>query len=306
MRRASAALIAVAVALGAAAAVVAQNFDKVEIKSEKLADGVWMLRGAGGNLGVFAGPDGVVMIDDQYAPLSPRIKAAVHALSDRPIRAIINTHWHGDHTGGNENFAKDGAEIFAHENVRKRMGETHIFSGVRTDTMPPSPAAGWPVVTFGDGVTLHLNDEELSVIHVPPAHTDGDAFVWFHKANVIHTGDLCFNGLYPFIDASSGGNIDGMISADDRLLAIADERTRIIPGHGPLTDRAGLKRFRDMLAEVRDRVAKQVRAGRTVDQLIASHATADLDSIWGRSSIKPAIFLTGVYEDLKSHNDVKR
>jgi glyoxylase-like metal-dependent hydrolase (beta-lactamase superfamily II) len=300
MRRGSAVLIALAVALGAAAAVVAQNFDKVEVTSQQLADGVWMLKGAGGNLGVFAGPDGVVMIDDQYAPLSPKIRAAVKALSDRPIRAIINTHWHGDHTGGNENFARDGAEIFAHENVRKRMSEVHIFTGVRSDTVQPSPAVAWPVVTFEEGLSLHLNGDDLSIIHVPPAHTDGDAFVWFHKANVIHAGDLCFNGLYPFIDASSGGNIDGMISADDRLLAIADDRTRIIPGHGPLTDRAGLKRFRDMLAEVRDRVAKQVRAGRTVDQLIASHATADLDSTWGKGFMKPTMFLTAVYEDLKS------
>ena len=305
-RRGPLLIIAVALALGAAAAVVAQNFDKTEITNEKLADGIWMLRGAGGNLGLIAGPDGAVMIDDQYGPLSPKIKAAVKGLSDWPLRAIINTHWHPDHTGGNENFANDGVEIFAHENVRKRLSEVHVFSGVRSDTVQPAPPRAWPVVTFGDGITLHLDGEEITVIHVPPAHTDGDAFVWFKHANVIHTGDLCFNGRYPFIDASSGGNIDGMIAADDRLLALADDKTKIIPGHGPLTDKAGLQRFRDMLAQVRDRVAKQVKSGKTLEQLIASHPTADLDSIWGKASITPATFLGMVYEDLSKQKKAKK
>jgi glyoxylase-like metal-dependent hydrolase (beta-lactamase superfamily II) len=299
------ALLAVALGLGAAAAVVAQNFDNVQVTSEKVADGIWALKGRGGNIGLFAGAEGVVLIDDQFAPLSPKIKAAIKALTDHPVDLIINTHWHGDHTGGNENFARDGVKIIAHDNVRKRMSEVHIFSGVRHDTVPPSPPMALPILTYADGVTVHLNGEEVSVVHVPPAHTDGDSYIWFHHANVIHTGDLCFNGFYPFIDASSGGTIDGMIGADDRILAIADDRTRIIPGHGPLTDKAGLKHFRDMLAEVRGRVAKQLAAGRSAEQLIASHPTADLDSIWGKGPIKPDVFLTGVYEDLSKHGAVK-
>ena len=298
-------LIAAALAVVAAAAVVAQNFDNVEIKSEKVAEGLWMLTGRGGNIGVLTGADGTVLIDDQYGPLSPKIKAAVQVLTDKPIRTIINTHWHGDHTGGNEHFAGDGAEIFAHDNVRKRMSETHIFTAFK-DTVAPSPARALPVVTFNDGVTLHLNGEDITVIHVPPAHTDGDAFVWFPHLNAIHAGDLCFNGLYPFIDASSGGNIDGMIHADDVILALANDQTRIIPGHGPLTDKAGLKRFRDMLAEVRDRVAKQIRAGHTKDQMIEAHATADIDSTWGKGFMKPTDFLGTVYDDLSSKKGAKR
>ena len=299
-RRGAAAVLATLILTGAAAAALAQNFDKVEIKSEQLASNVWILRGAGGNIGMIAGPDGVVIIDDQFAPLSDKIKAAVKSLTQYPVRAIVNTHWHGDHTGGNENFAKDGAEIFAHENVRKRMSEVHIFSGVRSDTVQPSPAKGWPVVTFEDGVKLYLNGEEITVIHVPPAHTDGDAFVWMPHANVIHCGDLCWNGLYPFIDASSGGKLDGMIGADERILTYANDQTKIIPGHGPLTDKAGLQHFHDMLVQVRERVAKQVKSHKTLEQLIASHPTADLDSIWGKGSMKPAAFLESVYRELSA------
>jgi cyclase len=299
-RKGAPAVIVLAILLGGAAAVIAQNFDKVEVKSEKLADNIWMLKGAGGNIGICAGDEGVVMIDDQYAPLSSRIKDAVKAISDKPIRTVINTHWHPDHTGGNENFSNDGAEIFAQENVRRRMSEAHIFTGTRSDTIPPSPQRAWPVVTFIDGMTLYRNGEEISVIHVAPAHTDGDAFVWFHHANVIHTGDLCFNGMYPRIDGVTGGNIDGMIAADDRILALADDRTRIIPGHGPSTDKAGLKRFRDMLVQARGLVAKEIKSGHSLDQTLASHATADLDSTWGKGFMKPPAFYGGIFQDLAS------
>jgi cyclase len=193
------ALIVFAAVVGGAAAVVAQNFDRVEIKTVKLADGLYMMRGAGGNLGVLTGADGVVLIDDQFAPLSDKIKAAIHAVSDQPVKTVINTHWHGDHTGGNENFARDGAMIFAHDNVRTRMS-TVQYMPARKDTVQASPARALPVVTFSDGITLHLDGEDISVIHVPAAHTDGDAIVWFHKANVIHAGDVAWNGLYPFIE----------------------------------------------------------------------------------------------------------
>jgi cyclase len=305
-RRGALIWIMAAMLIGTAAAVVAQNFDKVEITSTPLADGIWMLKGAGGNIGVITGVDGTVMIDDQYAGLSAKIKTAVDGLTHKPIRTIINTHWHGDHTGGNENFANDGVEIFAHENARKRMTETHIFTGARNDTVQPSPVRALPVVTFEDGMKLYLDGEEMSVIHVPNAHTDGDAFVWFRHANVIHTGDLCFNGIYPRIDAGTGGTIDGMIAGDDRILALANDQTKIIPGHGPLTDKAGLQRFRDMLADLRARVAKQIKAHQTLDELIASHPTADLDSIWGKGFIKPAQILEVVYNELSARKDSKK
>jgi cyclase len=297
-------IISAALAVGAAAAVVAQNFDNVEIKTEKVADGLYVLTGRGGNIGVMTGADGTILIDDQYGPLSPKIKTAVQAITDKPIRAVINTHWHGDHVGGNLNFATDGAEIFAQENVRKRMGESHVFTfGTEKDTIPPSPQKAWPVVTFNDGVTLHLDGEDITVVHVPPAHTDGDSYVWFPHLNVLHAGDLLFNGFYPRIDAVTGGRIDGMIHADDLLIALVNDQTKIIPGHGPLADKAALKRFRDMLADVRQRVAKQIHDHRTKEQMIASHFAADIDSVWGKGFMKPADFLGGVYDDLASHQD---
>jgi cyclase len=298
-------MIMLALLAGGAAAVIAQNFDKIEITNEKLADGVWMLKGAGGNLGLCDGPDGAILIDDQFAALTPKIQAAIKTLTDHPVRIIINTHWHGDHTGGNENFANAGAEIFAHENVRKRMSVQQIMPA-RNDTVAASPAKAWPVVTFADGVTLHLNGEDLSVIHVPAAHTDGDAFIWFHKANVIHCGDVLFNGFYPFIDTDTGGSIDGMIAADDQILAIANDQTKVIPGHGPLTDKAGLKRFRDMLVDFRGRIAKQMKAGKTADQMIAAHLTADIDSTWGKGFIKPDKFISMTVHDLTMHASAKK
>ena len=186
------------------------------------------------------------------------------------------------------------------------MAEMHVFTGTRSDTIPPSPERAWPVVTFTDGMTLYRNGEEISVIHVAPAHTDGDAFVWFHHANVIHAGDLCFNGMYPRIDGVTGGNIDGMIAADDRILAIADDRTRIIPGHGPSTDKAGLKRFHDMLIQARGLVAKEIKAGHGLDQLLASHATADVDSVWGKGFMKPPAFYGGIFQDLSSSRSARK
>jgi cyclase len=299
-RRRTLALILGAVVLGSAAAVVAQNFDKVEIKTQKLADGLYMMQGAGGNLGVLTGADGVLLVDAQYAPLSERIKAAIHAVSDKPVRLLVNTHWHGDHVGGNENFAKDGATILAQDNVRVRMSVAQI-NRTYNDTTPPSPPLALPLVTFPDSMTLHVNGQTVTVFHVPNAHTDGDCVLWFHEANVIHTGDVCFNGFYPFIDLATGGSIDGMIAADDRVLAVADAKTQIIPGHGPLTDRAGLQRFRDMLAGVRGNIAPLVARKLTLEQAIATHPTAAWDSTWGKGFMKPPAFIGSVYQDLSMH-----
>jgi len=282
-----------AVAPAAAAQV---NYDTVQVRTVKVGDGVYMLQGAGGNIGVSVGSDGVILIDDQFAPLSEKIKAAVAALGG-PIRFLLNTHWHGDHTGGNENFAKSGVVIVAHENVRRRMS-VEQFVAALNQRVPPSPTGALPVVTFTDAVTFYLNGDSINVFHVAPAHTDGDAIIWFRHANVIHMGDTFFNGRYPLIDLSSGGSIDGMVGAADRVLAVADANTKIIPGHGPLGDRAALQTYRTMLATIRDRIRQAVAAGRTLEQVQAAKPTAEFDAVWGNGRITPTLFVEMLYTDL--------
>lgn len=284
-------LVALLVAFPAAAQ---RDFSKVEVKAEKVADGVWMLTGAGGNIGASAGPDGVFLVDDQFAPLTEKIIAAVKTVSDRPIRFVLNTHWHGDHVGGNENLGKDGVVIVAQDNVRKRMSQDQ-FIKLFNRTVPASPAAALPLVTFADSVTFHLNGEDIDAIHVPPAHTDGDVIVRFRKANVVHAGDDLFNGMYPVCDLSSGGSVEGMIGAADRLLALGDASTKYIPGHGPLATRADVAAFRDMLAASRDAILPLVKAGKTLDEVKAARPTAALDPKWGKGFIQPDLWTTVVY-----------
>ena len=280
----------------AAAAAAQVNYDTVQIRTVKAGEGVYMLMGAGGNIGVSVGGDGVIIVDDQFAPLSDKIKAAVAALGG-PIRFLLNTHWHGDHTGGNENFAKSGVVIVAHENVRRRMS-VEQFIAAFNQRVPPSPAAALPVVTFSDAVTFYLNGDSIAVFHVAPAHTDGDAIIWFRRANVVHMGDTFFNGRYPLVDLSSGGSIDGMVAAADRVLALADANTKIIPGHGPLGDRAALQNYRTMLATVRDRIRQAVAGGQTLEQVQAAKPTAEFDAVWGKGSITPTRFVEILYTDL--------
>lgn len=277
----------------------AQDFSKVEVKAEKAGEGVYMLTGAGGNIGVSAGADGVFLVDDQYAPLTEKVRAAVAAISDRPVRFLLNTHWHGDHTGGNENMGKAGALIVAHENVRKRMS-VEQFRSLFNEKVPPSPAGALPVVTFTDAVTFHMNGDEIRAFHVAPAHTDGDSVIVFTKANVIHAGDLFFNGRFPFVDLDSGGSVAGIIAAADRVLAVADDRTRIIPGHGPLAGRAELKAYRDVVAVARDRVAALVKAGKSKEEVVAAKPTAEWDATWGTGFIKGDVFVGILYESVKS------
>ena len=287
-------LAAALLALATFSAAAQQDFSKVEVKADKIADGLWMLTGAGGNIGVSAGPDGVFLVDDQYAPLTDKIKAAIATVSDKPVRFVVNTHWHGDHVGGNENLGKAGAVLVAHENVRKRMSKEQ-FIKLFNRTVPASAAAALPLVTFAESLSFHLNGEDIDAIHVPPAHTDGDVVVFFHKANVIHVGDLVFNGMYPVVDLSSGGSVDGMIGAADRILAAGDAATKIIPGHGPLATKADVKAFRDMLAASRDAIQPLVKAGKTLDQVKAAKPTAALDEKWGKGFIKPEVWTTVVY-----------
>lgn len=277
--------------------VAAQNdFSAVEIETIPVADGIFMLTGAGGNIGLSVGDDGAFLIDDQFAPLSEKIRAAVAAQTDAPIRFVVNTHWHGDHVGGNAPMAEAGAIIVAHENVRVRMHADRFVAAV--GAVPESLAAALPIVTFSDAVTFHWNDETIRVSHVDPAHTDGDALIYFADANVLHTGDTYFNGFYPYIDVGSGGAIDGMIAAADHMLELVDDETRIIPGHGPLSDRAELQIYRDVLAIARDRVAALIAEGKDRDAVVAARPMAEYDAAWGAGFMAPDRWIGILYDSL--------
>jgi glyoxylase-like metal-dependent hydrolase (beta-lactamase superfamily II) len=289
--------VIVAGAVGLAAPASAQNFDSVKVQVVPVSSGIAMLVGAGGNIAVSYGDDAVFLVDDQFAPLSPKILAAVASLSAKPVRFVLNTHWHGDHTGGNEPMGEAGALIVAHDNVRKRMS-TEQFNEFFRRATPASPAGALPVVTFTDAVTFHLNGDEIHAFHIPPAHTDGDAIIVFRRANVVHMGDTFFTARYPFIDLDSGGSVAGAIEAANRVLALCDAQTKIIPGHGALATRTDLERYRDMLMTARDRVAGLVRDGKTVDQIVAAKPLADLDGVWGTGFINPENFLRILYRDL--------
>ena len=275
-----------------------QDFSKVEIRTEKLSDTVYMLVGAGGNLGLSVGEDAVFLVDDQFAPLTPKIEAAIAKITPKTVKFVLNTHWHGDHTGGNENLGKAGALIVAHENVRKRMSVENFieFLGMKTQ---PDPRIALPVVTFTTDVTFHLNGDEIFAQHAPRAHTDGDAIVHFRKSDVVHMGDIMFNKLYPFIDTSTGGTVEGVIAATDRTLKEVGERTRIIPGHGPLANRADLQAYRDMLSTISARIRDQLRAKRTLEQVQASKPTAEFDAAWGKGFLKPDKFVEMLYKNME-------
>jgi glyoxylase-like metal-dependent hydrolase (beta-lactamase superfamily II) len=257
----------------------AQDFDTVEIRTTELANGIYMLEGAGGNIGVSVGPDGVFLIDDQYAPLSEKIRAALAELDEGPIRFLLNTHVHGDHIGGNENFGQGGTVILAHENVRRRMSVAQ-FATYLDREVPAAPPAALPVVTFEDGVTLHFNGQAVHITHLPSAHTDGDSIVHFPDSDVLHMGDVLFSATYPFVDLESGGTVEGTIAGVERGLEIAGENTKIIAGHGPLIGRTELEAYRSMLVTVRDLALWAIAGGQSVDQLIASDPLEELNPRW--------------------------
>jgi cyclase len=273
-----------------------QDFSKVEVKAEQLAPGVAVLFGAGGNIGVSYGEDGTILIDDQYAPMTPKIEAAVTALGAAPVKFLINTHWHGDHSGGNENFGKAGAIIMAHDNVRVRMAndQNSAFGLVKA-----SPRAALPVVTYAEGLKLHLNGEEVRVIAVAPAHTDGDSFIHWTKSNVIHMGDLFMLQVsFPFVDRNSGGDVRGFVAAADKVLALADDKTKIIPGHGAIATKADLQNHRNMIAAVIAKVEAGIKAGQTLDQIKATNPT-DGFGVSPKGFISADRFVETVYNQLK-------
>lgn len=292
-------LFAVAALWGVVTPAHAQmrNFDAM-IENVDLGDGLYMLIGRGGNIGLSIGEDGVFMIDDQFAPLTDRIEQAIRELGGAgDVRFIVNTHYHADHTGGNEAWAGRGATIFAHDNVRERLMEEQISTFSRRPT-PPAPEGGWPTVTFADGVTFHMNGQTVRVIHVPNAHTDGDAIVHFEEANVIHMGDVFWNGLFPYIDTNAGGSINGYITALDFALTLMDETTQVIPGHGDLGDRDDVQAAFDMLVAVRGRIYDHVARGDTLEETIAALPLEADFALWGGGFINVPTFTRLVYDDL--------
>ena len=284
--------------LFASTSIPAQE-DKVEYIPTPLSDTLTMLKGRGGNIAISAGEDGVYIIDDQLEPLTDQLLAAIGKVSDQPIRFVINTHYHGDHVGGNEAIGKGGAVIIAHDNIHKRMSSDQ-FNVFFDATTPAWPKDALPVVTFNDQVTLHFNSEIAKVYHVPHGHTDGDSIVHFPASDVIHMGDIYFNGLYPYIDLDGGGSIQGMISGAELGLSMAGKDTQIIPGHGPLGNKASLAEYRDFLVKARDNVQKLIDDGKSLEETVATQPTAQWDAILGEVWITPEQLVIFIYNSLKS------
>jgi cyclase len=272
------------------------DFSKVEIKVQKVSGSVYMLAGAGGNIGASVGEDGIVVVDDEFLPLADKIEAALKGIADKPVKFVLNTHWHGDHTGGNPHFGEK-APIIAQENVRKRLSEG---AKTRFGETKPAPKVALPVITFEEDVTVHLNGEDIRAIHFPNGHTDGDSVIFFPKANVVHMGDDFFNGgIFPFIDLDSGGSVQGMIAGDEKVLAEVPDDVKIIPGHGPLATKDDLRKFIAMLKETSAAVQAAIKKGQTLDQMKKEKVLAKWDS-WGKGFINTDVFTEVLYDSLKS------
>ena len=274
-----------------------RNWDAVEIRTEKVADDIYALFGSGGNIGLAVGEDYAYLIDDQFAPLSDKIKAAVRQITDKPVKFLVNTHWHGDHVGGNENFAVSGTTIVAHEAVRERMSTIQDRGNGRV--MQPSPFKALPEITYTDKLTIHLDSTRtMRVMHVNPSHTDGDSYIYFPESNVIHMGDNFSNGGYPYIDLNSGGDIDGLVMNHSMVLAMLDDETRIIPGHGPVTDKARLAAYADMIRTIRDRVRNAKNTGKTLDETLALGLSKEWDAEFGQGFQDPTEIVTAIYKSV--------
>lgn len=273
----------------------AAQMDEVKITATTIADGIHMLKGKGGNVGLLIGPDGTFMIDDQFAPLTGKLLSAIKGLGGDTPRFVINTHYHHDHTGGNENLGKLGVTIVSHDNVRKKLAEGATIKAFNK-VIPPAPKAAVPVITFAEEMTFHLNGQTVHVFHSNNAHTDGDAIIHFREANIIHAGDTFFNGFYPFIDVGGGGSVQGVIAAVDKMLALADDNTKIIPGHGPLANKAQLIAYREMLTTAQGRLSKLKSSGKSAAEAVAEKPLSDLETTWGKGFLPTDKWITIVYE----------
>ena len=254
-----------ALSLVLTAPLVAQDrdFSKVEVKAEKVAGSVYMLTGAGGNIGVSSGDDGIVIVDDQFAPLAPKIREALHSITAKPIKFILNTHYHGDHTGGNETFGHDGP-IIAHDNVRTRLAAGSKAAGRET---PPAPKGALPIITFNDTATIHVNGEDIKAVHFPNGHTDGDAVIFFTKSNVVHMGDDLFFAQFPFVDLDNGGSVRGLIKNLVAIMPMIDDDTKLIAGHGALSDKKALNEWINMLKGTVAIMNEAIQKGKTLEQV---------------------------------------
>jgi len=286
-----------------------QDFSKVEIKVTKVSGNIYMLQGSGGNIAASIGEDGIVIVDDQYAPLADKIAAALKGIgvTDKPVRFVINTHYHGDHTGGNAPFASGGSTVIAQDNVRKRLetgGKAGIPKAMEHD-QPAAPKAGLPIITFDHDVTVHLNGEDIRALHFPNGHTDGDAIVFFPKANVVHMGDDFVTYGYPFIDVISGGSVQGMIAACDKVAAQLPADVKVIPGHGQLATLSEVREYSTMLKETSAAVQAAISQGKAVDQMKKEKILAQWDSKYGKGFITPDLFVDTLYNSLTNNQNAE-
>lgn len=291
-------LLASALVLSVSTAIAQPDFTKIEVTTTPVRDGIYMLSSpVAGNVGVSTGEDGVLLIDDQLAQVSPQINAAIEALSSAEVRFLVNTHWHFDHVGDNETQAGKGAVIVAHDRVRERMKKGQFVPAFQRD-FPPASKAALPVVTFEEGIALHFNGQTIELIHPAPAHTDGDAVVYFLESNVVLTGDLFWNGMYPLIDASSGGSAEGMVNGVADILDKIDESTKIVPGHGPLATKAQLQAYQGVLSTVYERIADMKGKGKSLEEVVASKPTAEFDPQWGKGLFDGDTWTAIVYSSI--------
>jgi cyclase len=276
------------------------DWSKTAVLDRDLGHGVHMLESFGGNIGVLAGEYGVLLVDAEWPQLGDKVRAAVGRISKRPVRYVVNTHWHWDHVGGDAAFARQGAVVISSKETYRYIVAKQNASTTASDQYPPGAATA-PVFTVDSGTQeFHLSGQTVQLIHAPPAHTDGDLIVRFVEADVVQTGDTFFNGFYPDIDFEHGGSIDGMIAFYDALYAMCGPHTRVIPGHGPVANREDIRRYQAMLRAVRKRVAAAISSGMSEEALIASHPLDDLDPVWGGNLVKQPYLLAIVYEDLKA------
>jgi glyoxylase-like metal-dependent hydrolase (beta-lactamase superfamily II) len=278
--------------------VNAQVEENVTVSTTKLTNNTYMLKGSGGNILVSVGQDGVFMVDDQFAPLTEKIKQAISNITDQPVKFVINTHWHSDHTGGNENFGELGAIIVSHDNVKKRLS-TEQFQEFFNRTVQPVPEKGLPIITFSDNMTIFQNGDEIRIIHVDNGHTDGDSIVYFTKNNVIHVGDDFADKSYPIIDISSGGSIDGLISSLQTISSIIDDETKVVSGHTEISNKTKVNDLTNMLKDVRQNVSRMIEDGKPLGEIIASQPTSNYDeTYYDHTTIKPEDFVTLIYQSL--------